>query len=139
MRLLREASLAALLGLLLNIQTASAETPDLSRVQGAWVAEGSQCAAVFRRQGNSIHFARPGATDRDGVLIRGNRIEDTRNRCTIKRAKHEAGHSTMLLACFSGLLVENMLLKLRVIDENTIVRVIDDFPDAGKRWQRCRS
>jgi hypothetical protein len=59
------------------------DRPQLQRLQGAWVPEGSSCANAFFKQGTAIHFARPGSSKREGILILGNRIEDSRQRCTI--------------------------------------------------------
>ena len=138
MRLSGNAGFAALLLLTSGWAACAQDKPDLGRLEGAWVPEGTACKAVFYRQGSAVHFARPGAAKRDGVVIKGNRIEDARNRCTIRRAKEEASQYTVLLSCFSGLLVSSFALKLRFAGEDTVIRTLPDFPDEEKRWQRCR-
>jgi hypothetical protein len=78
------------------------DRPQLQRLQGAWVPEGSSCANAFFKQGTAIHFARPGSSKREGILILGNRIEDSRQRCTISKAKMEADRHTCSLPASPG-------------------------------------
>jgi len=117
---------------------AGAASAELSFLEGAWVLEGSRCEATFFRQGTSIHFTRPGAAKRDGVLIKGNRVEDARIRCTITKSKAEADRQDLLLSCFSGLLVSKFAFSLRRVDEDTVTRTIPGFPEDEIRLWRCR-
>ena len=84
----------------------------IATAQGAWVPEGSSCANAFFKQGTAIHFARPGSSKREGILILGNRIEDSRQRCTISKAKMEADRHTLFITCFSGLFVSKLAFSL---------------------------
>ena len=110
----------------------------IARLQGPWVPEGSRCDDVFRKQGTSINFMRRGAEMREGILVKGDRIADSRNRCTIARVRSEAERSTLLLSCFSGLLVSQLAFSLRFIDDDTVLRTFSDFPDNEMRWKRCK-
>src|SRR5207237_3597708 len=100
--------------------------------------EGSRCDATFFRQGTSIQFVRRGATKREGIVIKGNRVEDSRMRCTIAKSKAEGGRQDLLLSCFSALLVSQIGQSLRPVDENTLIRTINGFPDEEIRLRRCR-
>lgn len=111
---------------------------ETDRLQGAWVPDGSRCGDVFFRQGKSINFVRPGAAGRDGILIQGNRIGDSRNQCTIEGVRADADRFALLLTCFSGLLVSKIAFDLRFVGEDTVVRTLSGFPEAEARWQRCK-
>jgi hypothetical protein len=111
---------------------------ELSFLQGAWVLEGSRCEATFFRQGTSIQFTRRGATKREGVLVKGDRVEDSRMRCTIAKSKADGGRQDLLLSCFSGLLVSKFAFSLRRVDEDTVARTITGFPEDEIRLRRCR-
>jgi hypothetical protein len=113
---------------------------DLSRLQGAWVPQGSRCEQVFFRQGTSINFRRAGSEKREGLLIKGKRIEDSRNRCNISNGKQGTDRQgqILLLTCFSGLLVAKLSFSVRFPDENTAVRTLIDFPDEEARFSRCK-
>jgi hypothetical protein len=117
---------------------ARAAPPALPFLQGAWVVEGSRCDATFFRQGTSIQFVRRGATKREGIVIKGNRVEDSRMRCTIAKSKAADGRQDLLLSCFSGLLVSQIGLSLRAADEDTLIRTISGFPEDEIRLRRCR-
>jgi hypothetical protein len=129
---------ALALALMLAGAPARAAPAELLFLQGAWVLEGSRCDATFFRQGPSIHFTRRGATEREGVLIKGDRVEDSRMRCTIAKSKVEADRQDLLLHCFSGLLVSKFAFSLRRVDEDTVIRTITVFPEDQIRLRRCR-
>jgi hypothetical protein len=107
-------------------------------LQGAWVLEGSRCDATFFRQGTSIHFTRRGTTERKGVVIKRDRVEDSRMRCTIAKSKVDADRQDLLLHCFSGLLVSKIAFSLRRVNEDTVIRTITGFPEDEIRLRRCR-
>ena len=113
-------------------------TPTLKRLEGAWVPDGARCKDVFFRQGTTINFVRPGATTRDGILVAGTRIRDPKNTCTISKTREVGETQTLLLTCFSGLLVSKISFSIRFQDEDTVVRTFSDFPDEKTTFRRCR-
>jgi hypothetical protein len=129
---------ALALALMLVGAPARAAPAELLFLQGAWVVEGSRCEATFFRQGTSIQFTRKGATKREGVLIKGDRVEDSRMRCTITKFKADAARQDLLLSCFSGLLMSKFAFALRRVDEDTVIRTITGFPEDEMRLRRCR-
>jgi hypothetical protein len=134
----RYARAAATLLAVLAPEAANAQgRSQLQRLEGAWVPEGSSCAKVFFKQGTAIHFLRRGASKREGIVILGNRIEDSRQRCTISRAKVEADRHTLFITCFSGLLVSKLAFSLQLVAEETVLRTFTDFPEDQMRWRRC--
>jgi hypothetical protein len=113
-------------------------TPTLKRLEGAWVPDGARCKDVFFRQGTAINFARPGAATRDGILVAGTRIRDPNNSCTISKINESGDNHTLLLACFSGLLVSKIAFSIRFQDEDTVMRTLNDFPEEKATFRRCR-
>ena len=102
------------------------------------VPDGARCKDVFFRQGTSINFARLGAATRDGILVAGTRIRDPKNSCTISKVNENGESSTLLLTCFSGLLVSKISFSIRFQDEDTVIRTLNDFPDEKTTFRRCR-
>ncbi|MFL5533330.1 MAG: hypothetical protein ACJ8BC_15295 [Gemmatimonadales bacterium] len=102
------------------------------------VPDGARCKDVFFRQGTSINFARPGAATRDGILVAGTRIRDPKNACTISKTREVGETQTLLLTCFSGLLVSKISFSIRFQDEDTVIRTLSDFPDEKATFRRCR-
>lgn len=113
-------------------------TPALKQLEGAWVPDGARCKDVFFRQGTSINFVRAGAATRDGILVAGTRIRDPKNACTISKTREDRETQTLLLTCFSGLLVSKISFSIRFQDEDTVVRTLSDFPDEKATFRRCR-
>jgi hypothetical protein len=110
----------------------------VKRLQGAWVPSGKTCGEVFFRQGTSINFVRPGADDREGVLIAGTVLRDGRYQCSIQTSATAAGAGYRVpVTCFSGLRVALRSFALRIVDEDTMVR---GAPEGGTelRLRRCR-
>src|SRR3954465_6313138 len=102
------------------------------------IRDGARCKDVFFRQGTAINFARPGAATRDGILVVGTRIRDPKNACTISKTREVGETQTLLLTCFSGLLVPKISFSIRFQDEDTVVRTFSDFPDEKTTFRRCR-
>ena len=125
-------------GLSVVAEVSAQPTPTLKRLEGAWVPDGARCKDVFFRQGTSINFARPGAATRDGILVAGTRMRDPKNACTISKIKEDGETQTLLLTCFSGLLVSKISFSIQFRDEDTVVRVLNDFPEEKTTFRRCR-
>ena len=113
-------------------------TPTLKRLEGAWVPDGARGKDVFFRQGTTSNFARPGAATRDGILVAGTRIRDPKNSCTISKINENGESPTLLLTCFSGLLVSKISFSIRFQDEDTVTRTLNDFPEEKATFRRCR-
>src|SRR4051794_5939217 len=124
------------IGLAVAAEVAAQPTPTLKRLEGAWVPDGARCKDVFFRQGTSINFVRAGAATRDGILVTGTRIRDPKNACTISKTREDGESQTLLLTCFSGLLVSKISFSIRFQDEDTVVRTFSDFPDGPSRHLR---
>ena len=129
---------AALVLAVLAGATARADPRDLASLQGAWVADGSRCEDTFFRQGKAIHFVRRGAVKREGILIKSDRVEDSRNRCKIESGKPEPGERAVRLTCFSGLQVSKTALSVQLADQDTLVRTSGGFAGDVRRFRRCR-
>ena len=126
-------------GLSAAAEVSAQPTPTLKRLEGAWVPDGARCKDVFFRQGTAINFARPGAATRDGILVAGTRIRDPKNSCTISKINEKLARAqTLLLTCFSGLLVSKISFSIRFQDEDTVIRTLNDFPDEKATFRRCR-
>ena len=125
-------------GLSAAAEVSAQPTPTLKRLEGAWVPDGARCKDVFFRQGTAINFARPGAATRDGILVAGTRIRDPKNSCTISKINENGETQTLLLTCFSGLLVSKISFSIRFQDEDTVIRTLNDFPDEKATFRRCR-
>jgi hypothetical protein len=132
------AVLISLLLLLAGNGVDAQQRPELHRLQGAWVPEGAKCESVFYRQGKSINFVRPGAAVREGILVEGNRIGDARNGCSITKVRPNGDMQTLLVSCFSGLVVSKLSFSIRFADDDTVVRTLTDFPEEELRLRRCR-
>jgi hypothetical protein len=125
-------------GLSAAAEVSAQPTPTLKRLEGAWVPDGARCKDVFFRQGTAINFARPGAATRDGILVAGTRIRDPNNSCTISKVNESGENPTLLLTCFSGLLVSKIAFSIRFQDEDTVIRTLNDFPEEKATFRRCR-
>ena len=126
------------IGLSAAAEVTAQPTPTLKRLEGAWVPDGARCKDVFFRQGTAINFARPGAARRDGILVAGTRMRDPKNACTISKIKEDGETQTLLLTCFSGLLISKISFSIQFRDEDTVVRVLNDFPEEKTTFRRCR-
>ena len=130
--------IVACAGLGAAAEVSAQPAPTLRRLEGAWVPDDAHCKDVFFRQGTALNFARPGAATRDGIVVAGTRIRDPKNACTISKTKEDGETQTLLLTCFSGLLVSKISFSIRFQDEDTVTRTLNDFPEERATFRKCR-
>jgi hypothetical protein len=114
---------------------AQAEAFDLS---GAWATDGELCNRIFARKGSEIVFAELSDLYGSGFIIDGNRIIGKAARCTIESRKQDGEGLDLASACATSIMTQNMKFSLKIIDDNSIRRTIDDVPGMSLKYSRCK-
>jgi hypothetical protein len=110
----------------------------LDRLQGAWGGVGIPCDAVFTKKGNETVFALRDGERSAGFIVNGKNIDGAQATCKLLSSKEEAAAFKFVLACRQEIMFGNMVVILRFVDEDNLVRFDPDFPDLQSAYHRCR-
>ena len=96
------------------------------------------CDKVFVKKDNKVSVSPNSSEYGGGFIIEGNRIHGQQQSCTIKSKKDDASSIHVLAACSTDIMMGNVQLSAKIIDDNTILR---NFPgmsdDLAMRFARC--
>ena len=107
-------------------------------LSGAWATDAELCDRIFAKKGNEIVFAELSDLYGSGFVIDGNRIIGKAARCTIESRKQDSDGLALTSACASSIMTQNMKFNLKIIDDNTIRRTIEDVPGMSLKYSRCK-
>jgi hypothetical protein len=114
--------------------SANAPAADLT---GVWASDASNCNKMFVRKGSSVVFAKNSDIYGSGFIIEGRKIRGPTARCDIKTTKEDGAMVHLLAACATDVMLSNVQLSLRVIDENRVARVFPGVSDMEMSFERC--
>jgi len=114
--------------------SANAPAADLT---GVWASDGSQCSKMFVRKGSSVVFAKNSDVYGSGFIIEGRKIRGPSARCDIKTTKEDGALVHFLASCATDIMLSNVQLSLRVIDQNKVARIFPGVSDMEMSFERC--
>ena len=119
------------LGALLPGQTRAFE------LTGAWATEADLCKLVFAKKGNQVVFAELSDLYGSGFIVDGSRIKGKAAQCTIKSKKQDGESLELYAACATSIMTSSVKFDLKVIDDNTLGRLIPEVPGMTLKYTRC--
>ena len=125
--------LLACSGFLLSSQ---AQAFDLT---GAWSTNADQCNKVFVKKGDRIDFTEFSEEYGRGFVAAGNEVRSKTNRCTIKSRKEVGDTIDLHAACASEIAASSVQLTIKILDNNSLVRIFQDpdFKGMELTFYRC--
>jgi hypothetical protein len=116
------------------VQPTEAQALELT---GAWASQADLCKLVFTKKGNQIVFAELSDIYGSGFIIDGSRIRGKTTQCTIKSKKQEGDSLELNAACASRIMTSSVRFNLKVVDDNTLNRLIPEIPGMEIKYARC--
>ena len=108
-------------------------------LSGAWSTEADLCNLVFTRKGDQVTFTELSDLYGSGFVVSGNRIVGKSGRCTIESTKRNGDSLEISAACATSIMTQNLKFNLKVIDDDTIIRSMDEVPGMTVRYFRCKT
>ncbi len=105
---------------------------------GAWASEADLCKLVFAKEGGQIVFAELSDLYGSGVVIDGNNVRGKTGKCTIKSKKQDGDSIEIAAACASSIMTQNVQFSLKIIDDDTLSRLIPEIPGMTLKYSRCK-
>jgi len=133
-RTYRLPAVAAILVGLGAIQPLDAQAIELT---GVWSTSADLCKMVYTKKGNEIVFSELSDLYGSGFIIAGDRIRAKSANCTIKSRKQEGDTIELAAACATTIMIQDVRFVLKVIDDNTVSRVIPEIEGMALRYSRC--
>jgi hypothetical protein len=126
---------ALAVGLLLMTASSGAKAAD---VDGVWASDAAVCNKIFTRKGAQISLAKGGDPYGRGFIIEGNAIRGKTANCKIKSRKQNGNVVYLIAACATDVMLSDIELGLKIIDDNKIARVFAGMPEMETPYYRCR-
>jgi hypothetical protein len=95
---------------------------------GAWATSADACTKIFVKKGNQITFTQFAEEFGGGFVAEAKQIRSKVARCAIKSRKEAGDIIDLQAACASDIMATSMLLRIKILDDNSVSRI---FPDPG--------
>jgi hypothetical protein len=130
---------AVLLGICLQTiaQAGSGRSAHAFDLVGAWTVDTSVCQKLFTKTAKAISFRQDSDQYGSGFIVAGKVIRGPRSKCTIKSAKEHGQETTLVAICASEIMIDQVQLRFKVVDENTIVGRIPGMEIFETSYTRC--
>jgi hypothetical protein len=115
----------------------AASAAPMEAMQGAWAMHGTDCNAIFERDGGKIRFKNPDSSLNTGVIISGPKVIASTATCTIAKVREVKDHFSVLMNCSSAIMIGDATMAFRMIDDKHFERFDPDFPEFSLEFTRC--
>jgi hypothetical protein len=107
-------------------------------LNGAWATDAASCSKVFVKKGNLVSFQQDSDQYGGGFILEGDKVRGQMQACNIKVRKEDGSVIHILAACASDIMLSNVQLSARIVDDNTIRRFFPGMPDElSISYSRC--
>jgi hypothetical protein len=110
---------------------------DQSAYQGAWLAQGLDCAKIYSSSGKSTSFRKPADLFAPAFIIFGKRLTTPQASCRIKSMRPVADQQVLLLDCANAVSGHDVSVRMAAMTDGTLRRYFNDQDLTGTTYQRC--
>jgi hypothetical protein len=104
---------------------------------GAWVTDTAACDKMFVKKGGTTSFVRNSDMHGSGFIIDGRRIRGRAANCTVSKTTEDKGVTHMLASCATDVMLSNVQLSVKILDDNKIVRFFPGMEGMELPYYRC--
>jgi hypothetical protein len=106
-------------------------------LNGIWASDVAVCDKVFSIKGGKASFQRNADVHGSGFIIEGQRIRGRMATCKILRTKTDQALVHMVASCATDVMLSNVQLSLRILEQDKINRVFPGMEDMEMPFFRC--
>jgi hypothetical protein len=125
--------------ILIAARQTNAYADALSKIQGAWAAEMTDCSNVFATTDGKLSLMKRQDDALPGFIVDGRKIRGVAAACDIASAKENADGMTLLLSCQSQIMFGSMSVSIKLPDPGTLIRVDPNFPEITTKYHKCNA
>jgi hypothetical protein len=104
---------------------------------GMWASDPELCGKIFIKKGKQVTFAPLSDFYGSGFIIEGDRVRGKIARCKIKSRKEDGDTTHFSAACATTIALQDLEFSLKVVDDNTVTRLLADSPAMSVNFHRC--
>lgn len=108
-----------------------------AEIIGVWASDASQCGKIFDKSDGRIAFTKDSDIYGAGLIIGANDVTSRMARCGIRSRKVDGAMVHISASCATDMMLSDVRLTLKIIDDNRIARVFPDVSDMEMIYQRC--
>jgi hypothetical protein len=127
----------ALAVLVISGVVGAASAAPMDVLQGAWAMHGTDCDAIFERNGGKIQFRDPGSSLNTGVIISGSKVIASTASCAVNKVREAKDHFSVLMNCSSAVMIGDVTMAFRMVDDTHFERFDPDFPEFSLEFAKC--
>ena len=106
-------------------------------VGGVWATDARFCKKIFVIKGPNVSFAKDADLYGSGFIIEGRKIKGKLATCNIKTIKQDVSTVHMVAACATDVMLSDVQLSLKIVDQNKIIRFFPSVSDMEMPYERC--
>jgi len=107
-------------------------------LNGQWATDPDLCSKIFERKGKEIVFSPLSDLYGSGFMVDGGRLRGKLGRCTVKSRSEDGANIDMAAGCTSSIAAQDMQIRLKVIDDNTVARLFPGLSGLEVNFHRCK-
>ena len=107
-------------------------------LSGAWASDAELCKLVFAKKGDKVGFAELSDLYGSGFVVDGKQIRGKSAQCTIQSQQQQGDDLELAAACASTIMKQDVRFKLKVVDDNNLIRFFPEIEGMTLRYARCR-
>ncbi len=115
----------------------SATLAPAADINGVWASDVAACNKVFTKKGGRVSFAKDADIHGSGFILDGGSVRGKLATCKIKTRKQDGDLVHLVATCATDMMLDNMELTLKVIDDNKVARVFAGLPELETLYYRC--
>ena len=92
--------------------TMSASSSHAADVDGAWASDATVCNNVFVKKNNKVTLTPDSELYGGGVIIEGNRVTGSFQKCNIKSLKRDGDTVHLIASCSTGVMVSDLQIMI---------------------------
>jgi hypothetical protein len=106
-------------------------------LNGVWASDTEVCNKIFDSKGKRTVFRRNSDVHGSGFIIDGQFIRGRAATCKIIKTRKDAEVIHMLSSCATDVMLSNVQLSVKVLDDNKINRIFPGMADMTITYFRC--
>ena len=115
----------------------SATVTHAADINGVWASDTAVCNKVFTKKGGRVSFAKDADIHGSGFILDAGSVRGKLANCKIKTRKQDGDLVHLVASCATDMMLSNMELTLKVIDDNKVARVFAGMPELETLYYRC--
>jgi hypothetical protein len=108
-------------------------------LNGMWASDTGNCEKIFAIKGNQPTFREDSDMFGSGFIVDADQIRGRTAQCKIIRSRTEESTIYMMSSCATDIMLSNVELRLKIINENQIDRIFPGFEGSTFTYFRCPS